>query len=185
MATGSQIAAPQEAARSSGDPRRTSLRWPSQGPTKVATASQFAARQGRPGRILICVGHRSADLPEGPRNRRRFRSSQPPRDGEVSIECAYDIIPLGVPGAHERGDGLVVHSPQGRRGLILMCVGQHSARPPRSLQAWRQLRSSRPPRTARSQSSARTTSLRWASQEPRTWRQFRSSQPPSDGEASF
>ena len=34
-----------------------------------------------------------------------------PRDGEASFGFAHEVIPLGLPGAHERGGSLPVRSP--------------------------------------------------------------------------
>ena len=48
-------------------------------------------------------------------------------DGEASFWSAYDTIPLGLPGAHERGDSFAIRSPHGRRGSILACVWHHSS----------------------------------------------------------
>ena len=89
-----------------------------------------------------------------------------PRDGEVSFWFAYDTTSLVLPGAPERGDSFAVRSPQGRRGLILICVSRHSAWSLRSPRKWRQFRSSRPPGVARPHYALRTTPLRWGYHEP-------------------
>ena len=78
--------------RSHGDPRKTSLCWASQEPTKVATVSQIAAPQGRGGLMVIPVRRHSAGPPRSLRKWRQFRRSQPPRDGEASI-----LVPVGRP----------------------------------------------------------------------------------------
>ena len=72
-----------------------------------------------------------------------------PRDGEASFWFAYDTTSLVLPGAPERGDSFAIRSPQGRRGLILICVSRYSAGPARSPRTWRQFRTSQPPQGRR------------------------------------
>ena len=75
---------PPKTVRSHGDPRKTSLCWASQEPTKEATVSQIAAPQERRGLMVIPVRRHCAGPPRSLRKWQQFRRSQPPRDGEVS-----------------------------------------------------------------------------------------------------
>ena len=105
-----------------------------------------------------------------------------PKDGEASFWFACDATPLGLPGAPESGDSFAFRSPQGRRGLMPICVWHHSAGPTGGPRTWRRFRSSQPPRTARPHSDVIEPPLWWDSQEPATVSQFAA---PRDGEVSF
>eukprot|EP00959_Pyramimonas_sp_CCMP1952_P060236 1258603-Pyramimonas_sp.AAC.1 len=77
-----------------------------------------------------------------PRTWRQLRRSQSPphpkRGGEVPRWSAYDVSPLGLPGAHERGDSCADRKPpRGRRGPEVARVRRTSAGPPRSPRTWR------------------------------------------------
>ena len=94
-----------------------------------------------------------------------------PKDGDASFWFVYNATPPGLPGAPERGDSFAVRSPQGRRGLILICVWHHSA--------------GQLPVTAMPHSDLRMASLRWASQEATNVATASLFAAPRDGEASF
>ena len=78
-----------------------------------------------------------------------------------------------------------VRGPQGRRGLILICVWHQSAGPPRSHRNQRQFCSSQPPGTGRFLSGLHMTPTRWIPQEPTHVAAVSQFAGPRDGEASF
>ena len=78
-----------------------------------------------------------------------------------------------------------VRGPQGRRGLILICVWQHSAGLPRSHRNQRQFRSSQPPGTGKFLLGLHMTPTRWTCQEPTNVAAVSQFAAPRDGEASF
>ena len=67
--------------------------------------------------------------------------------------------------AHESGDSCTDGSTQGEQDLIQLCVGRHSAGPPKDPRKWRQLQSWQRPGRARSHLDLRETSLRVTSKE--------------------
>ena len=78
-----------------------------------------------------------------------------------------------------------VRGPLGRRGLILICVWQHSAGLPRSHRNQRQFRSSQPPGTGKFLLGLHMTPTRWTCQEPTNVAAVSQFAAPRDGEASF
>ena len=145
----------------------TPLRWTSQEPTNVATASQIATPQGRRGLVVICVGHPSAGPPRSPRKWRQLLRSRPP--GTVRSHGDPRKTPFRWTSQEPTKVATVsqIAAPQGRRGLVVIPLGCPSAGPPTSPRTWRQLRRSQPPQgTASYNCYPQKTYLRWTSQEP-------------------
>ena len=109
-----------------------------------------------------------------------------PRGGEASLWSACGSSPLGLPGAYESGGSFAVRTPQGRRGLILICVWHHSARwtsqEPTELATVSQRQT---PGAATPHSDLRIKLLRWASEEPTKVATVSQFAAPKDGEDSF
>ena len=120
--------------------------------------------QGRRGLTRVCVWHPFHRASQEPTKVATVSHFAAPRDGEVSCSSAYDTTPLRPPGAHNSGNGFHLRSPQGRRGVVLICVWPTPVVPPRNPRKRRHLHTSQPQRTARSHSGLRMTRLRCASQ---------------------
>ena len=84
MAIVSQFAAPSGLARPHSDLRVAPLRWASQKPPKLATASQFAAPRGGEAEFLSAYDATPLD-PPGPANMATGSYFAVPRDGEASV----------------------------------------------------------------------------------------------------
>ena len=90
-----------------------------------------------------------------------------PRDGEASFWFAYDTIPLGPPGAHERGDSVAVRSPVGTarpHSGLRMAPFRWTFQKSTNLAIATQLTA--PSGPASTHSDLRVAPLCWASQEP-------------------
>ena len=160
----------------------TPPRWTSQEPIHVAAVSQFAAPMDGEASFGSACGTFPLGPPRIPRKWRQFRTSQPP--GTARPRSGLRMTPL-LPGVPESGVSFAIRSPQGRRGLLLVCVCHHSTGPPKSPRKWRLFRSSQLPRTAMLHSGLCITPPRWASQEPPNVATVSLFAAPRGGEASF
>ena len=102
--------------------RKTPLRWTSQEPTEVATASQIAAPRDGEASFWFAREVTPLGLPGARERGGSLTVRSPVRDGEAFFWSAYDTIPLDPPGAHARGNSFAVRAPQGRKGFILICA---------------------------------------------------------------
>ena len=139
-------------------------------PAALESGDSFTDRsppQARRCFIAICVSIHSAGPPRSPRKWRQIRRSQPPHPGTARSHSDLRKTSLHWASQEPTNAATVpqIAAPQGRRGLVLMCVGRHCAGPPRSSRRWRQLRGWQLPGRARSRFDPRGARLRWTSQE--------------------